>query len=126
MTKPLGPNFGGELIAAGLGGLPIAWAPDGGISGRGNLTPEQNAMLDAAIAAHDPDARPPALVPKRVIVDRLQAAGKLAAARTALDAQDLYSQERWNARDAILANDPTAVALLAAIGADPAAILAPP
>ncbi|HKH34649.1 MAG TPA: hypothetical protein VKA80_10895, partial [Beijerinckiaceae bacterium] len=64
--------------------------------------------------------------PKRVIVDRLQAAGKLAAARTALDAQDLYTQERWNAREAILANDPTAVALLAAIGADPAAILAPP
>ena len=71
MTKPLGPNFGGELIAAGLGGLPIAWAPDGGISGRGNLTPEQNAMLDAAIAAHDPDARPPALVPceRRVRID---------------------------------------------------------
>src|SRR5829696_1231988 len=59
MTKPLGPNFGGELIAAGLGGLLIAWAPDGGISGRQDLTLEQNAMLDAAIAAHDPDARPP-------------------------------------------------------------------
>jgi hypothetical protein len=65
------------------------------------------------------------LVPKRLIVERLQAASKLEAARAALDAADLYTRERWNTRDAIYADDETALALLAAIGADPAAILAP-
>ena len=76
----------------------------------------------------DPYVAPPAprcLVPKTAIVDRLQAAGKLAAARAALDAADLYTRERWNTRDAIFADDPTAIALLTAIGADPDAILAP-
>ena len=65
------------------------------------------------------------LVPKRLIVDRLHAAGKLDAAHAALEAADLYTRERWNTRDAIYADDATALALLAAIGADPAAILAP-
>lgn len=65
------------------------------------------------------------LVPKRLIVDRLQAAGKLEAARAAIDTADLYTRERWNTRDSIYADDETAIALLAAIGADPAEILAP-
>lgn len=65
------------------------------------------------------------LVPKRVIIDRLQAAGLLEAARAALDGADLYTRERWNNREAIYADDETAVALIAAIGGDPAAILAP-
>jgi hypothetical protein len=65
------------------------------------------------------------LVPKRTIVDRLQAAGKLEAARAALDAADLYTRERWNTREAIFADDETALALLSAIGADPDSILAP-
>ncbi len=60
-----------------------------------------------------------------MIVDRLQAAGLLAAARAALDAADLYTRERWNTRDSIYADDQTAVALIEAIGADPADILAP-
>jgi hypothetical protein len=66
------------------------------------------------------------LVPKSLIVERLQAAGKLAAASTALNA-DLYKRERWYAPDrpAIYADDPEALALLNAIGADPAVILAP-
>jgi hypothetical protein len=65
------------------------------------------------------------LVRKSVIVDRLQAVGKLADARAALDAADLYTRERWDTRDAIYADDAAAIALLNAIGADPAAILAP-
>ena len=65
------------------------------------------------------------LVPCAMIVDRLQAAGKLAAARAALDAADLYLQERWNARNAIYADDATTISFLRAIGADPDAILAP-
>lgn len=64
-------------------------------------------------------------VAKSLIVERLNAAGKLAAARAALDA-DLYARERWYAPDkpAIYADDPEALALLQAIGADPDVILA--
>jgi hypothetical protein len=65
------------------------------------------------------------LVPKRIIIDRLHSAGKLDDARAALDAADLYTRERWNTRDAIYADDETAIALLGLIGADPAGILAP-
>jgi hypothetical protein len=65
------------------------------------------------------------LVPRALIVDRLHAAGKLAAARAALDQASLYDRERWNARREVYADDPTATALLQAIGADPAVILAP-
>jgi len=64
------------------------------------------------------------LVPKSKVVDRLQAAGMLEAARAALDSADLYARERWNTRDAIYTDDETALALLNAIGADPAVILA--
>ena len=67
---------------------------------------------------------PPRLVPKRIIVDRLHAAGKLEAAKAALDAQPLYTRERWNSRDSVYATDPDTVALLKAIGADPDSILA--
>src|SRR5688572_27183807 len=69
---------------------------------------------------------PRRLVPKSVIVDRLNAAGKLGAARVALDA-NLYARERWYAPDrpAIYFDDPEALALLAAIGADAETILAP-
>ncbi len=49
-----GSDFGDKLIAAGLGGLPISWGDDGSIEGRENLTPEQNAALDAVIAAYNP------------------------------------------------------------------------
>ena len=45
------------------------------------------------------------LVPKRIIIERLHAAGRLEAARAALDAADLYTRERWNTRDAIYADD---------------------
>ncbi|RWF33727.1 hypothetical protein [Mesorhizobium sp.] len=71
------------------------------------------------------DKRAPRLVPKRVIVDRLQAAGLLAAAKAAIDGADLYTQERWNTRTDIFANDPTALAMLAAIGGNPDLIFAP-
>ena len=65
------------------------------------------------------------LVPKRLIVERLYEAGLLNAARAALDVADVYTRERWNARDAIYADDETATAMLQAIGADPDVILSP-
>lgn len=55
MAKQLGPTFGDEVIAAGLGGLPFAWGDtDETITGRENLTAAQNSTLDGVIAAHDP------------------------------------------------------------------------
>jgi hypothetical protein len=65
------------------------------------------------------------LVRKVDIVECLYAAGLLEAAREALDEADLYTRERWNARESIYADDETAIALLNAIGANPATILAP-
>lgn len=85
-------------------------------------------LIDAWAAAAPPPTSPrsPRVVPRTVIIDRLFAAGKLDAARAALDVAPLYTQERWNARSAIRADDPDAVALLRAIGADPDVIMAPP
>src|SRR5262249_31901846 len=55
MTKQLGPTFGDEVMAAGLGGLPFTWGDtDDSIEGRQNLTSGQNSTLDSVVAAHDP------------------------------------------------------------------------
>lgn len=64
-------------------------------------------------------------VPKSTIVKRLNEAGKLAAARAALDA-NLYLNELWSAlgQAGPYADDPDTIGLLAAIGADPDVILA--
>src|SRR5438105_1562477 len=69
-----------------------------------------------------PPPAPRRLVPKSMIVERLNTAGLLAAAKSALDA-NLYARERWYAPDkpSVFADDLEAVALLQAIGADPAA-----
>jgi hypothetical protein len=79
-------------------------------------------LIDVLRAANVP---PYHLVPTRLIVDRLQTAGKLTAARAALDAAGLYLRERWNSRLSIFADDADARAMLTAIGANPDAILAP-
>lgn len=55
----LGPTFGDEVVAAGLGGLPFSWDASGQVFGRENLTAAQNVTLDAVIAAHDPTKQPP-------------------------------------------------------------------
>src|SRR5262245_55432724 len=55
MTKQLGATFGDEVMAAGLGGLPLVWgATDDTITGREKITPAQNTTLDGVIAAHVP------------------------------------------------------------------------
>src|SRR5580765_373883 len=59
MTKQLGPTFGDEVIAAGLGGLPFSWgATDEAITGRENLTAAQNTTLDGVVTAHDATKQP--------------------------------------------------------------------
>jgi hypothetical protein len=74
-----------------------------------------------------PEPEEPArrMVPKSLIIERLNAAGRLAAAKAVLDA-DLYTRERWYAPDrpALYFDDAEALALLAAIGADPDVIMA--
>lgn len=85
--------------------------------------PPTDSEIDALLPALD--APPRRLISKAVIIDRLIETNKLAAARAALDAQSLDVQEKWNARTAIYADDPTATALIEAIGADPSIIFAP-
>lgn len=74
------------------------------------------------LTPRDPEPR---LVRKSIIIDRLNDAGKLEAAYAVLQAAPLYDRQRWESRDAIYFNDPTLLAALAAVGADPAVILAP-
>jgi hypothetical protein len=52
----IGPTFGDEVIAAGLGGLPFSWGDDGDIQGIENLTAGQLRKLEGLLKAHDPDA----------------------------------------------------------------------
>jgi hypothetical protein len=64
MTKALGPTFIDEITAAGLAGLPFAWGDtDDSITGRENLTTEQNATLDGVVAAHDPTKKHKNIIP---------------------------------------------------------------
>ena len=72
----------------------------------------------------DPPDGPPREVSKLAIVDRLEAAGLRAAAKTAL-AQDDLRQDRWDNAVAVRADDADVRTLLTAIGADPDVILAP-
>lgn len=53
--KVIGERFPQELEAAGLLELAIVWNENGIVS-RTGLTPEQDAALDAVLAAHDPEA----------------------------------------------------------------------
>lgn len=88
-------------------------------------TPTYEVGPDQVIA-HYPVVAIRRTVAKSLIITRLNEAGKLAAARQALNA-DIYRRERWYAPDKpdVFADDPEALALLAAIGADPAIIMAP-
>lgn len=73
----IGPSFSSELAAAGLWGLPIAWTPggvsygdivnlDGTVTLNPALSPENRAAVEAVVAAHDPTAPAPVVVPKAV------------------------------------------------------------
>jgi len=88
-----------------------------------DLTPEEEATFIAERSSI-PQAEP-RLVRKSVIIDRLHAADKLEAAYAALQLASLYDRQRWESRNAFYFNDPTLIAVLTAIGADPDAIMAP-
>ncbi|MGO3934774.1 hypothetical protein [Rhodopseudomonas pseudopalustris] len=96
------------------------------VSFDGAATDAQKSAAYGIIAAFESTEQiEPRLVPKRYIIDRLHTAGKLDAAMAALAAADTYTQQRWITRDSVYFNDPTCLAVLAAIGADPAVIMAP-
>ena len=76
---------------------------------------------DPADPLPEPEQR---LVRKSLIIDRLQALGKLDAAYAALQAAPLYDRQRWETRDSVYFNDPTMLAALSAIGADAAVVMA--
>ncbi|OWV62594.1 hypothetical protein ATY75_12280 [Rhizobium sp. N122] len=52
----IGPTFGDEVIAAGLGGLPFSWGDDGLIQGDENLSSKQRKTLEDVAKAHNPDS----------------------------------------------------------------------
>jgi hypothetical protein len=54
----IGPTFGAELIAAGLGGLPFSWGSDGSFepADLSSLSAAQKAGVLAVYAAHNPVA----------------------------------------------------------------------
>jgi XkdW protein len=88
--------------------------------------PPTDLQVADALAAIDAQPPPRRLVTKSLITSRLIEAGKIEAARAALEA-DASAYARWWAPDkpAIYADDPEAIALLQSIAADPAAILTP-
>lgn len=103
----------------------IDWRGGGGLPARIASEEELDAVLAAAgegIRAPHPPKR---TVPKSVVVSRLIAAGMIVAAKAALEA-DPAAWARWVAPDRPVINhdDPDALALFAAIGADPEAIMA--
>lgn len=52
--KPIGSTFPAELEAAGLLGLPFSWDVDGNLTFGADLTPQQQAAVQAVYDAHDP------------------------------------------------------------------------
>lgn len=69
MGKPLGPTFGDEVIAAGLGGLPFSWGETSDDMITDQLTPEQMATLQTVIDAHDASKqRTPQPTPEQVLL----------------------------------------------------------
>lgn len=50
----IGPSFVEELEAAGVLRLPFAWGTDGQLTFSPAITPQQRAIIEAVLAAHDP------------------------------------------------------------------------
>jgi hypothetical protein len=50
----IGPTFGEELIAAGLGGLPMSWSDLGDLNFTDDVTEEQRKKVKDVLKKHDP------------------------------------------------------------------------
>lgn len=106
-------------------GTHLAWLAAGGHPTRIASEAELDAVLVAAGLGDRAPHPPKRQVLKSLIIGRLIAAGKIGAARAALE-EDAAAYARWWAPDrpAINCDDPDALALLAAIGADVDGIMA--
>jgi len=82
------------------------------------------AELQAAWDVLQATPAPAARLPKILVIDRLETAGKFTAALAALQANAL-TYERWSASSSVDPLNPEVIALLDAIGADKTVILAP-
>lgn len=106
MAKQLGPTFGDETIAAGLGGLPFSWgATDETITGRENLTSAQNTTLDNVIAAHDPSKHLKNVIPTTDFIARFTNAEYRTLCKVRQDdiaANKVGYSKNW---DIVIAND---------------------
>jgi hypothetical protein len=104
----------------------LAWRDAGGLPTRIASEEELDAVLVAAGCGDRAPHPPKRQVLKSVIIARLIAAGKIAAAKAELE-QDAAAYARWWAPDRPVINhdDPDALALLATIGIEAKAIMAP-
>jgi hypothetical protein len=104
----------------------LDWLAAGGIATRIASEAELDAVLVAGGRGDRAPNPPRRAVLKSVIIARLIAAEKIAAAKATLES-DAALYARWWAPDrpAIHHDDADALALLGAIGADPATIMAP-
>src|SRR5262245_13984250 len=106
MAKQLGPTFGDECIAAGLGGLAFSWgATDDTITGRENLTSAQNTTLDNVVAAHDPTKNRKNIMPTSDFIARWTNQEYLALEKKRRD--DIAANKIGNAKnwDIVVAED---------------------
>jgi len=98
MTIVLGPTLADEVRAAlGVQDLPFTYDEAGGVYGRENLTVGQNALLDAVIAAHDPEKVPaPTRVSRRQFKMQLAVAGLSSAVEAWVAQQSTLVQIAFN------------------------------
>lgn len=110
--KTLGPTFGREA-----GPLPITWGEtDDTITGRDDLTSEQETHLAAVIAAHDPTRKlAPASASKLGLKRALAELGEWEAIKTAIGS-DATMQEDWDLAIEVRRTDPLTQAMIAARG----------
>ena len=98
MTKQLGPTFGNEVVAAGLGGLPFSWGDtDDSIAGRENLSAADNTTLDGVVAAHNPAKKLPSIVGTSDFIARWTNAEYLALEKKRRD--DIAANKVGNAKN---------------------------
>ena len=88
------------------------------------VDPIRYYRVENGTLVYDPEPEDPYDIRKITIIERLEEAGKLEAAITALRRNNVL-YEKWNAVASISSDDPRTTALLISIGADLDVILAP-
>lgn len=58
MARRIGESFGAELQALGLDAVAVSWTDDGALMFGAGVPLEQRGAVEAALEAHDPEAKP--------------------------------------------------------------------